>query len=138
MSAARRAGAMAEQVLAGVAANLSGQPDMPTAVLWGSNSGGVGEAGLRVVVDVVLKHEPPFPFDFLATQPSLVAVHVRQAFPCVDNVVHLPFAGDAQLHWRRMEILAAAWLCAGRHARVLCGQLEAGPGGHTARWRVFR
>ncbi|MDR1424052.1 MAG: hypothetical protein LBI92_05555 [Azoarcus sp.] len=141
MSAMRRAGAVAKQVMADVAANLSGEPDVSTAVLWGSRSG-VGEAGQRVVTDVVLKCEPPFPFDFLATQPNLVAISVRQAFACVDNVIHLPCAGEAELHWRRMETLAAAWLRARRYARVLCGQVgaEAGAevGGHTARWRVFR
>jgi len=131
----RRAGPVTELVIVGVYACLFERALLPTAVLWGS-AAGAGEAGLRVVADVVLKREPPYPFDFLATQPNLAAIHVRQAFDCVGNVVHQPIAVDPALHWRRMESLAAAWLRAGRCARVAIGQVEAGGEENVGRWRV--
>jgi hypothetical protein len=132
----RRAGALTELLIAGAAACLDGKPGVPTAVLWGSRTG-MDAAMTRVVTDVVIAREAPFPFDFLATQPILAAIPLRQSFPCVENVLYQPWSGDSDLHWQRMRTLAAAWLRAGRCARALCGQAEPGDGEQCGQWQVL-
>jgi hypothetical protein len=132
----RRAGALAELVIAGVAACLAGEPARSTMVLWGSRTG-ARAAGIRVVTDVVIARESPFPFDFLATQPILAAIPLQQSFPCIESVLYQPWTGDAAMHWQRMRMLAAVFLQAGRHARVLCGQVEPGEREHLGRWQML-
>jgi hypothetical protein len=132
----RRAGALTELVIVGVAACLADEPAHSTLVLWGSRTG-ARDAGIRVVRDVVLKREAPFPFDFLATQPILAAIPLQQSFPCIESVLYQPWTGGDELHWQRMRMLATAFLRAGRHARALCGQLEPGEGEHIGRWQML-
>ena len=175
----RRAGALIELTIVGVAACLAGQPAARTAVLWGSRFG-IRTAGERVVTDIVIAREMPFPFDFLATQPIVAAIALQKSFPCIENVLYQPWGGrnqgsgirdqesgirnqksnaallrrheclipDSCLlipepcllipdHWQRMRTLAAAWLRAGRYARVLCGQVEPGKHAHRGRWQVL-
>jgi hypothetical protein len=132
----RRAGALTELVIAGVAACLAGRPDRSTIVLWGSSIG-ARAAGIRVVTDVVLAREAPFPFDFLATQPILAAPLLQRSFPCIESALYQPWAGDVERCWQRMRTLAATFLQAGRHARALCGQVEPGKDEHIGRWQVL-
>jgi hypothetical protein len=127
---------MTELVIAGVAACLAGEADRSTMVLWGSRMG-ARAAGIRVVVDVAIARESPFPFDFLATQPILAAIPLQKSFPCIESALYQPWTGDAALHWQRMRMLAAVFLQAGRHARVLCGQVEPGEGEHIGRWQML-
>ncbi|MDR1662069.1 MAG: hypothetical protein LBR95_06555 [Azoarcus sp.] len=132
----RRAGALTELTIVGVAACLAGKPDCSTIVLWGSHVG-ARAAGIRVVCDIVIAREPPLPFDFLATQPILAAIPLQQNFPCIESALYQPWMGDAKLHWQRMRTLAAAFLRARRHARVLCGQVEPGESEHLGRWQTL-
>jgi hypothetical protein len=132
----RRAGALTELVLAGVAACLAGKAERSTIVLWGSCVG-ARAAGVRVVTDIVLAHAPPFPFDFLATQPILAAPLLQRSFPCIESALYQPWTGDVALHWQRMRTLAATFLRAGRHARALCGQVEPGENEHFGRWQTL-
>ncbi|MDR0716351.1 MAG: hypothetical protein LBF50_02890 [Azoarcus sp.] len=132
----RRAGALTELAIVGVAACLAGKPDCSTIVLWGSRAG-ARAAGIRVVRDVVIAREAPFPFDFLATQPILAAIPLQQSFPCIASVLYQPWTGDVELLWQRMRTLAAMFLRAGRHARALCGQVEPGRDEHVGRWQVL-
>lgn len=132
----RRAGAMTELVVTGVHACLDGQSDTATALIWGSRTG-IRQTTARVVTDLCIAGEAPMPFDFLATQPALAAVPVQQSHPCIANAIYQPWQADIDLHWARMLHLAMVWLRAGRHARVLCGQVE--PGGEESRgdWLVL-
>ncbi|MDR3159484.1 MAG: hypothetical protein LBU11_10905 [Zoogloeaceae bacterium] len=132
----RRAGALTELAIIGVAACLAGKPDRSTIVLWGSSTG-AREAGIRVVADVVIARESPFPFDFLATQPILAAPLLQRSFPCIESALYQPWAGNAELCWQRMRTLAAIFLQAGRHVRALCGQVEPGENEHIGRWQVL-
>jgi hypothetical protein len=132
----RRPGPLTELAIVGVAACLAGKPDRSTLVLWGARVG-ARVAGVRVVTDIVIACEPPFPFDFLATQPILAAIPLQQSFPCVESAIYQPWAGDAKLHWQRMQTLAAAFLRAGRHVRALCGQIEPGENEHFGRWQTL-
>ena len=161
----RRAGALIELTIVGVAACLAGQPDARTAVLWGSRFG-IRTAGERVVTDIVIAREMPFPFDFLATQPIVAAIPLQKSFPCIENVLYQPWGvrnqesgvrdqesgvrdqkSNAALlrrhispipeNWQRMRALAVAWLRAGRYARVLCGQVEPGKNTHRGWWQVL-
>jgi hypothetical protein len=132
----RRAGALTELAIVGVAACLADQPDGSTIVLWGSRTG-ARAAGIRVVRDVALAREAPLPFDFLATQPILAAIPLQQSFPCIASVLYHPWTGSEALHWQRMRTLAAVFLRAGRHARALCGQVEPGMDEHIGRWQVL-
>ncbi|MDR0635086.1 MAG: hypothetical protein LBF91_08930 [Azoarcus sp.] len=132
----RRAGALTELAIVGVADCLAGRPACSTMVLWGSRIG-ARAAGARVVSDVVFAREAPFPFDFLATQPILAAIPLQQSFPCIESVLYQPWTGETEMHWLRMRALAAVFLRAGRHARVLCGQVEPEEGGHLGRWQVL-
>ncbi|MDR1349907.1 MAG: hypothetical protein LBJ59_03820 [Zoogloeaceae bacterium] len=131
----RRAGALAEMALVGAAACLADQPAAPTLVLLGSRSG-MDAAALRLIGDVALARELPFPFDFLATQPILAAIPAQQTFPCIANLLYQPWSDDAELHWQRMQSLAAAWIKAGRCERVLCGEVEPTADGVQGRWQV--
>ena len=128
----RRAGALVELTIVGVADCLAGQSDMSTVILWGSRFG-IRRAGARVVTDI------PFPFDFLATQPLVAAIALQKSFPCIENALYQPWAGDQDrdIHWQRMRTLAAAWLRVGRCARVLCGQVEPGGNEHLGWWQVL-
>lgn len=132
----RRAGVLTEMVIAGVGASLADKADQPALVIWGSKIGALA-ASARVVTDIVISREPPFPFDFLATQPILAAVPLRQAFPCVENVLYQPWRVDEQLYWQRMRELAKVWLKAGRCVRVVCGQVEPGDGEYRGQWQVL-
>lgn len=129
----RRAGAMTELVVTGVHACLDGRPALPTAVIWGSRIG-IRQATARVVSELCIAGEPLLPFDFLATQPALAAVPVQQTFRCVTNAIYQPWQADTGQHWARMLHLALAWLRAGRHARVLCGQVEPGADDGRGDW----
>jgi hypothetical protein len=132
----RRAGVLTEMVIVGAFACLADKPKLPTLVLWGSRIG-ARAASCKVIADVVIAREPPFPYDFLATQPVLAAVPLQQNFPCIENVIYQPWGDDVELHWQRMQTLARAWLQAGRCARVLCGQVEPGEGEHCGQWQVL-
>lgn len=132
----RRAGAMTELVVSGVHACLDGGPDLPTALIWGSRIG-IRQATARVVTDLCVAGEAAMPFDFLATQPTLAAVPVQQTFPCVANALYQPWQADTDLHWARMLQLAMVWLHHGRHARVLCGQVEPGERESRGDWLVL-
>jgi hypothetical protein len=138
----RRAGALIELTIVGVAACLAGQPAARTAVLWGSRVG-IRAAGGRVITDIVIAREMPFPFDFLATQPIVAAIALQKSFPCIENVLYQPWGEKGsgitgvEMNWQRMRTLAAAWLRAGRCARVLCGQVEPGENAHRGRWQML-
>jgi hypothetical protein len=132
----RRAGVLTGMVIVGVAACLADKPELPTLVLWGSHTG-ASAVSARIITDIVISHEAPFPYDFLATQPILAAVPLQQSFPCIENVLYQPWGDDVELHWQRMHTLARAWLQAGRCARVLCGQVEPGEGEHCGKWQVL-
>lgn len=132
----RRAGPMTELVITGVHACLDGQPELPSAVIWGSRTGTPG-ATARVVSDLCIAGEAPLPFDFLATQPALAAVPVQQTFPCVANALYQPWQNHADRHWAYMLHLALAWLRAGRHTRVLCGQIEPRRDGGSGDWLML-
>ncbi|MDR1890478.1 MAG: hypothetical protein LBQ81_14115 [Zoogloeaceae bacterium] len=132
----RRAGRLTELLLVGVAACLADQPERPTCVLLGSHIGARAVSN-RVVTDLIIAREAPFPYDFLATQPILAAVPLQQRFPCVANLLYQPWSDDTELHWQRMQTLARAWLLAGRCERALCGQVETtGENEHDGRWQV--
>ncbi|MDR0736971.1 MAG: hypothetical protein LBF51_09135 [Zoogloeaceae bacterium] len=132
----RRASALTELLIVGAAACLDGMPDAPTVVLWGSRTG-MHAATIRVITDVVIAREAPLPYDFLATQPILAAIPLRQNFPCVENVLYQPWSDDVELHWLRMRMLAAAWLRGGRCTRTLCGQVESDGGAHCGQWQIL-
>ena len=135
----RRAGALAELAIVGVAELLGQQPDMPTAVLWGSQAGVIA-AGIRLVSCIEIAREPVFPFDFLASQPIVAAIALQKRFPCIENALYQPWTDEAAIHWQRAQTLAAAWLQSGRYARVICGQAEpdeSGEGKHIGRWQML-
>lgn len=138
----RRAGALIELVIVGLVSILDKQPDMPTVVLWGSHTGIVSaSAGNRLVSCIEIAHEPIFPFDFLASQPIVVAIALQKRFPCIENVLYQHWPGDVAVHWQRVRMLASAWLRAGRYARVVCGQAEqdeSGEGEHVGRWQILQ
>ena len=136
----RRAGVLTELVVVGLSMTLDDQPDMPTVVLWGSHTGTVS-AGSRLVYCVEFAREPVFPFDFLASQPIVTAIALQKRFPCIENALYQPWPGDVAIHWQRAQTLAAAWLRAGRCARVICGQVEpdeTGQGEHVGRWQTIQ
>ncbi|MDR0702109.1 MAG: hypothetical protein LBF61_06815 [Azoarcus sp.] len=130
----RRAGVLAKALIVG-ANCLAGRPARPTLALLGSRTG-MSAATLRLINDVVLARELPFPFDFLATQPILAAIPARQVFPC-ENLLYQPWSDDTALHWQRMRSLAAVWLKAGRCERVLCGEVEPTENGVRAQWQIM-
>jgi len=135
----RRAGPLVELVIVGLAESLDKQPDMPTVVLWGSQTG-IITAGNRLVSCIEIACEPVFPFDFLASQPIVAAVALQKSFPCIENALYQPWLGDIDIHWQRARTLATAWLRAGRCARVICGQAEpdlSGKGEHIGRWQTL-
>ena len=144
-AALRRAGVLTEMLIVGVAncmeAKIADQPELSTLVLWGSRIGARAVSD-RVVTDIIIAREAPFPYDFLATQPILAAVPLQQSFPCVANVLYQPWGDDAELHWQRMRTLARACLQAGRCERVICGQVEtvekAGEAEHFGQWQVLK
>ncbi|MCL2589770.1 MAG: hypothetical protein FWD67_02535 [Betaproteobacteria bacterium] len=136
----RRAGPLVELVIVGLATVLDKQPDMPTVVLWGSQTG-IAAAGNRLVSCIEIVREPVFPFDFLASQPIVAAIALQKRFPCIENALYQPWTGDAAVHWQRAQTLAAAWLRVGRCTRVICGQVEpdeSGEGEHIGRWQILR
>ena len=136
----RRAGALVELAIVGVASVLDNQPDLPTVVLWGSHTG-IITAGNRLVSCIEIAQEPVFPFDFLASQPIVAAVALQKRFSCIENVLYQPWPGDVAIHWQRAQTLAAAWLRAGRCARVICGQVEtdiSGKDEHIGRWQTLQ
>ena len=138
----RRAGPLVELAIVGLASVLDKQLDMPTMVLWGSQSSiAASAAGIRLVSCIEIAQEPVFPFDFLATQPIVAAIALQKRFPCIENVLYQPWPGDVAVHWQRSRTLAAAWLQVGRCARVICGQVEpdeSGEGEHIGRWQILR
>ena len=136
----RRAGALVELAIVGLAESLDGQPDMSTMVLWGSHTG-ILAAGKRLVSCIEIANEPVFPFDFLASQPIVAAIALQKRFPCIENVLYQPWPGDVEIHWQRARTLATAWLRAGRCARVICGQVEpaiSDEGEHIGRWQTLQ
>ncbi|MCL2876114.1 MAG: hypothetical protein FWF12_07470 [Betaproteobacteria bacterium] len=136
----RRAGSLIELVIVGLASVLDKQPDMPTAVLWGSQIG-VAAVGYRLISCIEIAREAVFPFDFLASQPIVAAIALKKSFPCIENVLYQPWPGDAAVYWQRLRTLAAAWLRAGRCARVVCGQAEpdeSGESEHIGRWQILQ
>ncbi|MCL2644093.1 MAG: hypothetical protein FWD51_01370 [Betaproteobacteria bacterium] len=133
----RRAGPLVELVIVGLATVLDKQPDMPTVVLWGSQTG-IVSAGYRLVSCIEVAREPVFPFDFLASQPIVAAIALQKRFPCIENALYQPWPGDVAVHWQRARTLAAAWLRVGRCARVICGQAEPGEDEHIGRWQILR
>jgi hypothetical protein len=136
----RRAGALVELVIVGLASTLDNQPDMPTVVLCGSRTGVIA-TGIRLVSSIEIALEPIYPFDFLASQPIVSAIALQKSFPCIENVLYQPWHDDITIHWQRMRTLATAWLRAGRYARVICGQVEpdeSGEGDHIGRWQMLQ
>lgn len=133
----RRAGALTEACLVGVADILQDRPPTrSTAVLFASRSG-PRHAFTTVLADLCLRGEDPMPFDFLATQAVLAALPMQKMWPDIDYVCHLPITGDESIHLQRMMQLATAWLREGRHDRVLCGIVEPGDDRHRAQWHCF-
>lgn len=132
----RRPGALAELCLAGAHACLGDAPEQASALLWGSGAG-IREASARVIDDLCILKEPPLPFDFLATQPTLAAVPLRQRLPGLRCVLYQPWGQDALASWSRMLHLARLWLKAGRYQRVLCGQLEPGANEQRGSWLLL-
>jgi hypothetical protein len=135
----RRAGSLVELVIVGLAKSLDSQPDMPTVVLWGSHTG-ILTAGNRLISCIEIANEPPFPFDFLASQPIVAAIALQKSFPCIENALYQVWHGDVDIHWQRARTLATAWLRAGRCARVICGQVEPdilGKDEHIGRWQTL-
>ena len=136
----RRAGTLVELVIVGLAESLDRQPDMPTMVLWGSHTGIIA-TGNRLISCIEIANEPVFPFDFLASQPIVAAIALQKSFPCIENALYQPWPGDVETHWQRARTLAAAWLRAGRCARVICGQVETGISDkdeHIGRWQTLQ
>jgi 3-oxoacyl-[acyl-carrier-protein] synthase-1 len=131
----RRAGALTRMLMVGAATCLAGQPARPTLVLLGSRVG-MNAAALRLIHEVALAREAPLPFDFLATQPILAAIPAQQTFPCIENLLYLPWGSDTELHRQQMRRLAAAWLQSGRCEQVLCGEVEPTADGFQGRWQV--
>ncbi|MDR0564574.1 MAG: hypothetical protein LBG78_06545, partial [Azoarcus sp.] len=101
----RRAGALTELLIVGIADCLAGQPDLPTLVLAGSQNGALA-AGMRLLSCIEIDHEEPYPFDFLASQPIIAAVALQKSFPCIENTLYQPWHGNAELHWQRAHTLA--------------------------------
>lgn len=134
----RRAGALAELCIVGVHACLERHTDTapPAALLWGSH-GGIRAPSARVIGDLCLQGEAPMPFDFLATQPALVAVALQKSLPALIHAVYQPWHNDDTLHWSRMLHLARRWILDRRYARVVCGQIEPAPGAHRGTWIVL-
>ncbi len=132
----RRAGALAELCLAGAHACLADAPAQSSALLWGSRAG-IREASARVIDELCVRQEPPLPFDFLATQPILAAVPLRQQLPGLRCALYQPWGGDDLANWSRMLHLARLWLRAGRYQRVLCGQLEPGATEQRGSWLLL-
>lgn len=133
----RRAGALTEACLVGIARTLGARPPArSTAVLFASRSG-PRHAFTAVLADLCLGGEAPMPFDFLATQAVLAALPMQKMWPDIDYVSHLPITGDEAVHLQRMTQLATAWLREGRHDRVLCGIVEPGDDLHRAQWHCF-
>ncbi|GHU34003.1 hypothetical protein AGMMS50256_27040 [Betaproteobacteria bacterium] len=136
----RRAGRLTEMMVVGVAACLANQPACPTLVLAGSCIG-ARVISHQVITEIIIAREAPFPYDFLATQPILAAVPLRQNFPCLTNVLYQPWSDDVELHWQQMRTLARVWLQAGRCERVICGQVETagrtGEDEHHGRWQTL-
>jgi hypothetical protein len=135
----RRAGALVELVIVGLASTLDRQPDISTIVLYGSHTGIIA-AGNRLVSCIEIAREMVYPFDFLASQPIVAAIALQKSFPCIENALYQPWPGDVAVHWQQAKTLAIAWLQAGRCARVVCGQVEpdeSGEGKHIGRWQTL-
>ena len=108
-------------------AGLALPPACPTALLWHSVQGQQQETEALLAAqregDGLL-----LPFDFLASQPSLLCTHLQPWLPGLAQTLFLP--GTAHPHeqlWLQALQLADVWLAQGRFQRVICASLERQP-----------
>jgi hypothetical protein len=105
----------------------------PTALLWQSASGPYRET-LILLEEVCQGGAEPMPYDFLATQPALVATQIQAFVPGLRIASHLPLADGQQSAWALMLTMANQWLNEGRYAQVLCAQLDTWPEAYRGYW----
>ena len=112
--------AQEQQSHAGMALSCAGQ----TALLWHSQQGPQPETEALLAAqqsgDGLL-----LPFDFLASQPSLLGVHLKPLLPQLQHALFLP--GTAHPHeqpWMQALQLASVWLADGRFQRVICAAID--------------
>ncbi len=110
-------------------------PAPSTALLWHSVQGPQPETEALLAAqrmgDGLL-----MPFEFLASQPSLLCPHLKPWVPGLEQALFLPCTAHPQEQpWLQALQLADAWLAQGRYQRVICASLNrdaAGTCGYAA------
>lgn len=130
----RRAAALTQLAIFGALAAIPPKRrNWPTALLWQTSSG--PRAATLALLDKVCKGPAEaMPYDFLASQPAIVAAQLKPFLPGLQAASCLPLADETTAHWSLLLSLAQHWLSTGRYAQVLCAQLDEHPEELSGYW----